>query len=677
MSFSIELAGDDLRKNNDNMVLGFERYRREKDKKLKLLITSNFSQQSKDRLKKLSNNIEFLGNVNSDYLDRLYANSLCVIFAPEYEGLGLPILEAVKKNKPIVCSDLNVFKEISSNSFYFVDQFSPESIAEGISSAVKNVEWEEKKTGYSVINKYYSWDNVIHRMLVAICEIGYKDKKPNKKRIAIFCPNPLGYSAIGRVVMRQHATISEFFDVDYYIEDDDQYSDLLNNVSFLEQVANVYKASTFSQNQYKDYSGVFYHIGNGYYHLEAIKNALYMPGITVIHDTNIEWAFKGLVDKKIITEKRLKAEEALNEFDTHQRTRFLTSITNAQTATIVHSNYAKDALNSIAQGVPVYKLELPVGSPNIVRNIEHKRLRVGIAGILHYTKGVSLLEYISSLKEFSNVDFYLFGFSMLTQNELDDLSSYPNIKLVTNLVEFEFQSLLEGLDILINYRTQYNGETSLTVLESMRFGVVPIVKNEGWYSELPNSSVVMVDEPDDLVDILKVLINNKELLLKISKNAIDYTRTQHTYMNYANAINKIISDISLPKRNNKINCLIQTYIKKNKLTISRLSKLIINYPSLSQGTNKKHGSFKREVIRYSYFLKKIDNKVTVLLGEKKTRRYDLSDNGLSKREVYNKVLADFKREQPSFIKQMAYRVYTDTRHLLVKTLKKLARQLNE
>jgi len=666
-------SGDDLRKNNDNMVLGFERYRiNAKDKKLKLLITSNFSQQSKDRLNKLSDNIEFLGNVKSENLAGLYAKSLCVLFVPEYEGLGLPVLEAIRKYRPVVCSDLNVFKEISNDSFYFVDQFSTESIAEGINNAIRHTKWEDKRSGYSSINEAYTWDNVISKMIKSASKIGPKIKKPVKKRIAIFCPNPLGYSAIGRVVMRQHATLSEYFEIDYYIEDDDNYIDSLNNVSFLDQVANVYKANVFTQDLYRRYLGVFYHIGNGYYHLESIKNALYLPGIVIIHDTNIELGFKGMYDKKLITKNRLKAEEALNKFDTTHKTSFLTSITNAQRAIVVHSDYAKEAIKNITKDVKVYKLELPVGTPLITRDNHHNKLRVGIAGILNSTKGVFLLEQMASIRKFHEIDFCLFGFSMLSQNELIDLTKHPNIKLVTNLVEFEFQSLLESLDIIINYRTQYNGETSLTVLESMRFGVVPVVKNEGWYGEIPQSSVVSVDNTDDLLDILSALINNKNLLNKISKNAIVYTRTQHTYGSYSFLMDAVLNDISTNKHEKSLNYLIESRIKHNKLTTKNIIELITNQQTLSRSRASKYKSrLKYETKRIIMYLKTIDNKLDELLSEKTIKSYEFSEKGLSKREVYNRVLYDFNREQAPLLKRTIYRLYVGGHHLAGKYIKKI------
>lgn len=129
-------TGDDFRKNNHRTVLGFEKFNTESGGEYKLLITSNIHPSEKAKLKKVSRNLIFTGNVHETVMDWLYDKADVVLFAPETEGLGLPILEAVRSNKPVVCSSIEVFKEISKKAFYYCEYLEPDTIAAALNKAI-------------------------------------------------------------------------------------------------------------------------------------------------------------------------------------------------------------------------------------------------------------------------------------------------------------------------------------------------------------------------------------------------------------------------------------------------------------------------------------------------------------------------------------------------------------
>ncbi len=114
----------------------------------------------------LSSNIEFAGQVSDEELENLYENSEAILFPSLDEGLGLPILEAVNHNKKVVCSNIAVFKEFSTDAFYLFNPTNPEDIAEALRRAVL-----DKSKSY--INKYlpikeeFTWKNSAHRMLTS------------------------------------------------------------------------------------------------------------------------------------------------------------------------------------------------------------------------------------------------------------------------------------------------------------------------------------------------------------------------------------------------------------------------------------------------------------------------------------------------------------------------------
>lgn len=54
-------------------------------------------------------------------LETIYSEFNLILLLSEYEGFGLPLLEAQAYNLPVFCSDIPVFKEILGNSAYYID----------------------------------------------------------------------------------------------------------------------------------------------------------------------------------------------------------------------------------------------------------------------------------------------------------------------------------------------------------------------------------------------------------------------------------------------------------------------------------------------------------------------------------------------------------------------------
>lgn len=64
--------------------------------------------------------VKFLDYVTDEELLWLYNSSLALIFYSDYEGFGLPLVEAMACKTPIICSDIPVFREIAGHAAVFV-----------------------------------------------------------------------------------------------------------------------------------------------------------------------------------------------------------------------------------------------------------------------------------------------------------------------------------------------------------------------------------------------------------------------------------------------------------------------------------------------------------------------------------------------------------------------------
>ena len=95
-----------------------------------------------DPLRSLVNNlglqdwVELRGWIDNDDLESLYARATAVVIPSRFEGFGLPVLEAMARGCPVICSDLPVLHEVASDAAVYFDPSRAASIATAISATL-------------------------------------------------------------------------------------------------------------------------------------------------------------------------------------------------------------------------------------------------------------------------------------------------------------------------------------------------------------------------------------------------------------------------------------------------------------------------------------------------------------------------------------------------------------
>ncbi len=93
-----------------------------------------FFQQVVARIRELNMTryVQHLGFVPESTLCQLYRHAVACVIPSFEEGFGLPALEAMAHNTPVIVSDSTCFQEILSDAALYVDPASPRAIADAI-----------------------------------------------------------------------------------------------------------------------------------------------------------------------------------------------------------------------------------------------------------------------------------------------------------------------------------------------------------------------------------------------------------------------------------------------------------------------------------------------------------------------------------------------------------------
>jgi len=120
----------------------------------------------------LGNNVVFPGFIDEQDKKNVFQLAHAFVFPSLYEGFGIPLLEAMSQNIPVLASDIPSLKEIAENgALYFnassLDDFSRKLYSISIDSDLRKKLIETGKVRSSL----FSWENSAHKTLAIYSEL--------------------------------------------------------------------------------------------------------------------------------------------------------------------------------------------------------------------------------------------------------------------------------------------------------------------------------------------------------------------------------------------------------------------------------------------------------------------------------------------------------------------------
>jgi glycosyltransferase involved in cell wall biosynthesis len=185
--FLLYVGGEDYRKNLLGAIRAFAVLPSEMRRYYQLVIACRLpphplkeATQLADRLG-VGSQVRFTGFVADEELIVIYQTCRLFFFPSLYEGLGLPVLEALMCGAPVVCSNCSSMPEFAGNVARLFDPHSPESMAAAIGECLAEPR-DRGRADREQFARSFQWDDTAEAVATGI-EAGRRERL-GRRRIA-------------------------------------------------------------------------------------------------------------------------------------------------------------------------------------------------------------------------------------------------------------------------------------------------------------------------------------------------------------------------------------------------------------------------------------------------------------------------------------------------------------
>jgi glycosyltransferase involved in cell wall biosynthesis len=84
----------------------------------------------------LDDRVHFLHDISLEDLQSLYHTARIAAYISNYEGFGIPVIEAFNSNLPILCSNKSSLPEVAGNAALLVDPNNIKMISQGLQTLI-------------------------------------------------------------------------------------------------------------------------------------------------------------------------------------------------------------------------------------------------------------------------------------------------------------------------------------------------------------------------------------------------------------------------------------------------------------------------------------------------------------------------------------------------------------
>lgn len=541
--FVLYTGGIEFRKNIEKSITEFSKINSTLLDDVSYVIVCNINELDKNRLTKLaiengvSKNIVFTGYIPDDELNLLYNSCDVFIFPSLIEGLGIPILEAMKCGAPVIGSDSSSISELINNVKF---TFNPEN---GISLLLNKILSDDKFRDESIKNSHdqivnYSWEKSAKKVISTYLTLELTKKKnpiKMKPKIAFFSPLPPKKSGISYYSSNLLPLLSKYWDIDIFIDDD--YS---CDVPFINSNFCIFSYHEFETlNQQKHYDTIIYQIGNSDNHIYMFDILQKFPGIVVLHDIFlggvIHW-MTGRIGKqdKFIEEiiyshgdsgKKLvgKAKKGLIPWsDLIWNLQINKRILDSATHVILHSEWDRKKvlelypqlnkkISLVHQFSPLKEINDKLKIKQQLGFSENEFLICSFGFVVETKKIDLIIKNIANFLKTHDAKYVIVGemdpnIGDKINKIISDLKLEEKVIVTNFLDEKKYFDYIQICDLNISLRTKTRAGTSASINHSLGAGIPTITSDVEPFNEFPDDVVLKI-KPDKEKNLDKILTN--------------------------------------------------------------------------------------------------------------------------------------------------------------------------
>lgn len=153
------------RKNIRNIIQAFAAYKQQGKNTVKLVLAgANFwgLREIEAAIKEygLENSVVFTGRLPDKELALVLGSAKALLFLSYYEGFGIPLIEAMAAQVPVICANTTALAEIAGEAAITVDPFNVPDITKAMTTLDKDQQLRIKLIQKGLIQQEkFSWDN--------------------------------------------------------------------------------------------------------------------------------------------------------------------------------------------------------------------------------------------------------------------------------------------------------------------------------------------------------------------------------------------------------------------------------------------------------------------------------------------------------------------------------------
>jgi len=152
------------RKNIINLLKAFDLFRLRTSYPMNLLIVGkkqwcSSSIEETHRKMKYQKDVIFTGRLDVDKLQQVVASAFALTYVSLFEGFGIPLLEAMKCNVPVITSNITSMPEVAGDAALFVDPYRPDEIAQAMEQLATNEQLRKELIRKGAVRcENFSWE---------------------------------------------------------------------------------------------------------------------------------------------------------------------------------------------------------------------------------------------------------------------------------------------------------------------------------------------------------------------------------------------------------------------------------------------------------------------------------------------------------------------------------------